>query len=197
MKKFLCVILSVIFICISFTGCSGVNAELTEENVTKTVAVATKALQDFDVEDLEKYVSSQTLSVILSYGKEHQQFIDLGKTIFENLSIEVKSIDLENKTVTVSVINKDLAETANDFASSLKESNSTFQLMTKLNSESFLDTELNKLTKLINEDEMMSEPVEVTLGIEQGKKNLILKFDNNSEDAVSGGALSAIKNIYS
>lgn len=197
MKKVLCVILSVIFICISFTGCSGVNAELTEENVTKTVAVATKALQNFDVEDLEKYVSSQTLSVILTYGKEHQQFIDLGKTIFENLSIEVKSIDLENKTVTVSVINKDLAETANDFASSLKESNSTFQLMTKLNSESFLDTELNKLTKLINEDEMMSEPVEVTLGIEQGKKNLILKFDNNSEDAVSGGALSAIKNIYS
>jgi hypothetical protein len=44
---------------------------------------------------------------------------------------------------------------------------------------------------------MLPDAVEVTLDIEQGKKNLVLSFDTDAEDAVSGGALTSIKSIYS
>ena len=42
----------------------------------------------------------------------------------------------------------------------------------------------------------MGEGVDITLNIEQGSKNLKLSFDENAENAVSGGALTAIKSIF-
>ena len=45
-------------------------------------------------------------------------------------------------------------------------------------------------------DAHLTTETTVTLNIEQGKKNLILSFDADAEDAVSGGALQAIKKIF-
>ena len=43
---------------------------------------------------------------------------------------------------------------------------------------------------------MMDSGVDIVLNIQQDSKNLVLSFDENAEDTVSGGALSAIKSIY-
>lgn len=196
MKKLLSFIMCAVIIAVSFCACSGPNADMTEENITETVTVVETALKEFNTEDLEKYVDSSTLSIIMGYAKEHQQFIDLGKAIFENLDIEIKSIDTENSTVTVSVTNKDLYQAAGDFASQLKADYSTLQLLNKLNDNDFLNRKLTSLCEDIDNCEMMPEPTEVTLSIEAGKKNLVLIFDDEAENAVSGGALTGIKSIY-
>jgi len=197
MKKFLSIILCVIFVAASFAGCSGPNAEMTEENITATVETVETALKEFDTKKLNKYVSSATLSTIITYADKYEQFADLGRAIFENLTIEITNIDIEKETVTIQVMNKDLYNTANDFASDLKENYSSFQLLTMLGNEEFLSTQLDILRNKIAQDEMISDPFEVTLKIEKKDKNLVLSFDELSEDAVSGGALSAIKSIYS
>ncbi|MGN1329034.1 MAG: hypothetical protein ACI4V4_04970 [Eubacterium sp.] len=197
MKKIFSIFLSTLLICLCFAGCSGPNAEMTEENITATVDTAMTALKEFDTENLEKYVDSSTLSTILGYANEHQQFIDLGKAIFENLTYEIKSIDLDNSTVTVSVSNKDLYDVASDFAQNLKSNYSTFQLLSKLSNDSFLDRKLGILCESINDANMLPDSAEITLTIEQDSKNLVLVFDEDAENQVSGGALSAIKEIYS
>lgn len=197
MKKTLSIIFCVILICLSFTACGGPNADLTEENITKTVEVTEKALKEFDVKNLNKYVDSATLSTIIRYSEGHQQFADLGVKIFENLKVEIKGIDTENKTVTLAVSNKDLYDVASNFASELKRNYSTFQLITKLNDDDFLDRKLNALSEKIDEAQMREDSIEIVLSIEQSKDNLVLIFDEDAEDAVSGGALSAIKSIYS
>lgn len=197
MKKLISVFLCAVILCLSFTACSGPNADMTEENITATVKAAETALKEFDIDELNKYVDSSTLSIILSYAKKHDQFAQLGKAIFENLKMDVKSIDIENKTVTVSVSNKDLYQAAGDFAAKLKADYSSFQLLTKLNDEQFLDNRLNSLCKEINNADFLPDSVEITLSIEEGSKNLTLRFNDEAENAVSGGALSAIKGIYS
>lgn len=186
-----------ILICLSFTACGGPNADLTEENITKTVKVTEKALKEFDVKSLNKYVDSATLSTIVGYSQGHQQFSDLGTKIFENLKVEITEIDIENKTVTLAVINKDLYDVAGNFARELKKNYSTFQLITKLNDDDFLDRKLNALSEKIDEAQMLESSTEIVLSIEQSKNNLVLIFDEGAEDVVSGGALSAIKSIYS
>lgn len=196
MKKVFSVFLCAVLICLSFAGCSGPNTDMTEENITETVNEAVNALKEFDTEKLEKYVDSSTLTVIMGYAEKHTQFAELGRAIFKNLEVEVKEIDIENSTVTVSVKNKNLAETAGDFAQKLKDTYSTIKLLRLLNDEDFLDKNLTKLCSEIEEDKMSVLPVEVTLTITQGKKNLVLTFDETAEDAVSGGALTAIKKIY-
>lgn len=197
MKKTLSIILCMILICLSFTACGGPNADLTEENITKTVKVTEKALKEFDVKSLNKYVDSATLSTIVGYSQGHQQFSDLGTKIFENLKVEITEIDIENKTVTLAVINKDLYDVAGNFARELKKNYSTFQLITKLNDDDFLDRKLNALSEKIDEAQMLESSTEIVLSIEQSKNNLVLIFDEGAEDVVSGGALSAIKSIYS
>lgn len=196
MKKTISLLLCAVVMLLSFTACSGPNADMTEENITETVQVVETALKEFDIESLNKYVDSGTLSVILNYAQKHEQFVELGKAIFGNLEMEVASIDLDNKTVTVSVSNKDLTKTAGDFASKLKSEYSTFQLLSKLNSDLFLDNKLTELCKQIDEAQLLPEAVEITLEIQQDSKNLVLSFNDNAEDAVSGGALSSIKSIY-
>ncbi|MCH5320670.1 MAG: hypothetical protein J1E36_02835 [Eubacterium sp.] len=196
MKRAISLLLCAVILCLSLTACSGPNADMTEENITKTVEVVETALQKFDIDNLNKYVDSTTLSIILGYAKKHEQFAELGRAIFANLEMEITSIDIENQTVTVSVSNKDLFQAANDFAQQLKSDYSTLQLLAKLNNDTFLDTKLAQLCADIDASGFLPEAVEMTLDIEQGKKNLVLGFNDNAENAVSGGALSAIKGIY-
>lgn len=42
---------------------------------------------------------------------------------------------------------------------------------------------------------MEEDGIDITLNIEQGSKNLKLAFDDAAENAVSGGALNAIKSL--
>ena len=67
--------------------------------------------------------------------------------------------------------------------------------MNKIDDENFLNSQLSELVELMG---MTSGEYEktVTLKVEKGKRNLVLVFDEEAEDAVSGGALSAIKDVY-
>ena len=197
MKKALKVITSILLtlsMVFSLSACSS-GAKLTQENVIKTVEIVETALKEFDTEKLQKYVSSTTLDYIIKFSNNHEQFAELGRAIFRDLEMEVESVDLENKTVTVTVRNKKLTNAASSFSKKLKERYSSFQLLKKLDDESFLDSSLGELVESITDAQLTTE-VTVTLNIEQGKKNLILSFDADAEDAVSGGALQAIKKIF-
>ena len=192
-KSFICIILSAAFLFV-LSACTG-SAELTEDNVSKTVESAAYALHEFNSKDLKKYVDSDTLSYIISLADKHEQFAQLGRAMFENLDITVKSIDLEGKTVEVEVVNKDLFFVASNFTYDLTNNYSTIQLLSLLNDESFLNSSLNNLTNDISQTAAFTEPKTVQLSIVQGKKNLILKVDEEAENAISGGALSAVKSI--
>lgn len=197
MKKALKVITSILLtlsMVFSLSACSS-GAKLTQENVIKTVEIVETALKEFDTEKLQKYVSSTTLDYIIKFSNNHEQFAELGRAIFRDLEMEVESVDLENKTVTVTVRNKKLTNAASSFSKKLKERYSSFQLLKKLDDESFLDSSLGELVESIADAQLTTE-VTVTLNIEQGKKNLILSFDADAEDAVSGGALQAIQKIF-
>ena len=170
---------------------------MTEKNVTATVDSAFDALKRFDTKKLEKYVDSKTLSVIITYANKHDQFADLGKALFKNLEYNIESIDLDAKTVTVSVRNKDLKDTASAFTKALVSKYSALQMLSLLNNETWLNTSLNSLTDSIAIAKMQSAPVSVTLTVTAGKKNLMLGFDDTAENAVSGGALQAVKSLTS
>lgn len=188
LKSMLCIVLcgAILF---SLAGCSSV--KMTEGNVTKTVETVETALKDFDQKKLEKYVSSTTLSMIFQFADGHEQFTKLGKSIFANMEMEIESIDLDNKTVTIKVSNRDLSKVAGDFTESLLNSLSKLQLLTKLGDDVFLDDSLDMLTSQIDEVDT-DVSATVTLKIREGKKNLVLVFDDEGENAVSGGALGAI-----
>lgn len=194
MKKTLSILLCLAFMLVSFTACSS-NA-MTKKNVTKTVDTAFAALKEFDTDTLQKYVDSTTLNTIVGYAEKHEQLKQLGQAIFENVDYEIKSIDLDKKTVTVTVKNKDLAQGASEFANELKKDYSAFQLLAKLSDDTFLDSRLAQLKEKIADAQMEENGVDITLNIEQGSKNLKLTFDDTAEDAVSGGALSSIKAIF-
>ena len=170
---------------------------MTEKNVTATVDQAFSALKDFNTKKLRKYVKSRTLSIICNYADSHDQFADLGKAMFQNLEYSIEQIDLEAKTVTVSVRNKDLTDTAASFAKTLAGKYSALQMLSLLSNEEWLNTSLNSLTGGIAQAKMQSTPVTVTLSINVGKKNLVIGFDNTAENAVSGGALLAVQSLFS
>lgn len=194
MKKGIALFLSIVLIICCFSACAKTSAEMTQENITATADTVFTALKEFNTEDLETYVSSSTLSVIMSYAKQHEQFAELGRSIFENLSYEITSIDTQNKTITLSVMNKNLASTAQNFTNDLLSKYSTISLLSNLSSDTWLDSNLAILQEDIAAAPMQSEPVEITLTIEQGEDNLVFVFDENAENGVSGGALGAIKN---
>lgn len=194
MKKTLSILLCIAFMLVSFTACS--SNSMTEKNVTKTVDTAFAALKEFDTDTLQKYVDSSTLNTIVGYAEKHEQLKQLGQAIFENVDYEIKSIDLDKKTVTVTVKNKDLAQGASEFANELKKDYSAFQLLSKLSDDTFLDSRLAQLKEKIADAQMEENGVDITLNIEQGSKNLKLTFDDTAENAVSGGALSSIKAIF-
>lgn len=184
---FLC--LTVLF---SFAGCSG-SAELTDENVRTTVETVETALREFDTKTLKKYVDSETLDYILDLADDHEQFSKLGAAIFQNLTMEVTGVDLDAKTVTAAVSNKNLYAVASSFAYELINKYSSMQLLRMLDNEAFLDISLADLTNDIDATDYFTEEVEITLNITQGKHNLVFSFNEDAENAVSGGALTAIK----
>lgn len=193
MKKGIAFFLSIVLIICCFSACAKTSAEMTQENITATADTVFTALKEFNTEDLETYVSSSTLSVIMSYAKQHEQFAELGRAMFANLTYEITAIDTANKTVTLSVSNKDLAQVAGDFASDLMGKYSTFNLLSNLSSDTWLDSNLSILTEDIDAAPMMSQPAEITVTIQQADDNLVFAFDENAENGVSGGALGAIK----
>ena len=194
MKKTLSIILCLALVILCFTACSSSNA-LTEENVTKTVDTSFEALKEFDTDKLQKYVDSSTLNTIANYAQKQELFKTLGQAIFENLDYEIKDIDLDKKTVTITVKNKDLSDGAKKFAEEITSEYSGVQLLGKLNDVSFLNTKLAELKDLISKAKMEEDGIDITLNIEQGSKNLKLAFDDVAENAVSGGALNAIKSL--
>lgn len=194
-KNSVCILLCFL-LAISVSGCSGGTA-INEKNINQTVLEVEKALKDFDEESLKKYVESDTLSKILTVSNGKEQFVKLGQAIFEELSIDVEKIDVENATVTVSVINRDLYQPAADFAEELSSNYTSIQLLGKLNDDYFLDTNLAELTERIENAPMQEAPQSITLTVKKGKKNLILCFDEDAENAVSGGALGAIMKTFS
>lgn len=194
MKKGIALFLSIVLIICCFSACAKTSAEMTQENITATADTVFTALKEFNTEDLETYVSSSTLSVIMGYAEKHEQFAELGRSIFENLSYEITSIDTQNKTITLSVMNKDLASTAQNFTNDLLSKYSTLSLLSNLSSDTWLDSNLAILQEDIAAAPMQSDSVEITLTIEQGEDNLVFVFDENAENGVSGGALGAIKN---
>lgn len=194
MKKGIALFLSIVLIICCFSACAKTSAEMTQENITATADTVFTALKEFNTEDLETYVSSSTLSVIMGYAEKHEQFAELGRSIFENLSYEITSIDTQNKTITLSVMNKDLASTAQNFTNDLLSKYSTISLLSNLSSDTWLDSNLAILQEDIAAAPMQSDSVEITLTIEQGEDNLVFVFDENAENGVSGGALGAIKN---
>ncbi|MBQ9531901.1 MAG: hypothetical protein IJR70_07490 [Eubacterium sp.] len=194
-KNSMCIFLSLLM-AFSLSACSA-GTELNEQNINWTVAKVEKALKDFDEKDLKKYVESDTLSKILAVSNGKEQFEELGEAIFDELSIKVQSINLEEATVTVSVENRDLYQIAADFAQKLSNNYTEFQLLGMLNDEDFLNNNLSQLTEQIEAAPMQQKPQTVTLSVKKGAKNLVLVFDEESENAVSGGALGAIMKTFS
>lgn len=195
MKKIISLSLAVIMIAMSFCACSKPNAKMTEGNVKKTVNTAFSALKDFDTDDLKTYVESSTLSLIIVYASQHQQFVDLGQAIFKNLDYEIKEIDLDRKTVVVSVKNKDLSVAAQSFADSLKGF-SPFELLAKLSDNKWLDEKLGELTSAIKSSPDKADYVDITLHIKEAGDHLTLSFTDEAENEVSGGAITAIKSVF-
>lgn len=193
-KSIICAALCVIML-LSFSSCSKAN-KMTEENVINTVATVETALKEFDTDTLNQYVSSTTLDYIIKFASSHDQFAQLGKAIFADLQLEVKSVDLKNQTVTLSVSNSKLDKVASIFTEGLKAKYSNVELLKKLNDDSFLTQSLDVLLESIKNVNVKTD-AEVTVKVQKGKKNLVLALDETAEDAVSGGALGAIKKIYS
>lgn len=111
--------------------------------------------------------------------------------------MDIKSIDLNKKTVTLSVNNKQLYIAASNFAGDLKGKYSATQLLELLKDDSFLDSSLSTLIDKIKNAQMKEQPEEITLTFEQKDGYLVFTFDEAAESAVSGGALKAVKDVWS
>lgn len=192
-KKIICIMLSICFL-FSLTGCTS-NAEMTEENITKTVEKSVIALQKFDKKRLEKYIDSQTLNYIISLSKGHEQFDKLGEAIFRNLEVEIEEIDTQNSTVTLTIKNKDLHKIAKDFTTDLLEQHSRLALVGLLTNNNFLDKSLTRLTGEISAQSKVKVSKSIVVKVEENKNHLTLVLDEDAEKAFSGGALTAVKDV--
>ena len=194
-KAVICTVMifSIIF---SFVGCSA-KLEITEATAKETIETAVEALKNFDIDELDKYVKSDTLSIIIGLAKDHEQFAELGKAMFEGLSIEVKSVDIENKTIEAEVVNRNLYAIASNFAYDITSNYTTMQMLSLLESEFFLDNSLQELTDKIKAEPISTQAKTITLKIVENKRNLAIEVDETAEDAISGGALYAVKGLIS
>ena len=201
MKKFTVVFLSILIFAFSFTACSSKpNNKLTEKNITNTIDTIFDALKEFDSSTVKRYVESSTLDTILTYASKKDQFRKLGVAMFENLQYEIKEIDTDNKTVMLAVKNKDLSEVASEYTKNLLKEYASIsgmlQLLKDIQNDTWLDTNLSVLTKGISNAAMKDEETDITLSFEQKNDRLVFTFTQTAEDAVSGGALTAINNIF-
>lgn len=201
MKKFTAVFLSILIIAFSFTACSSKpNNKLTEKNINNTIDTAFSALREFDSPTVKTYVESSTLDTILTYASKKEQFKKLGIAMFENLDYEITAYDIDNRTITLAVKNKDLSEVASEYTKNLLKEYASItgmlQLLKDIKDDNWLNNNLSILTKGINDAAMKDEEVEIKLSFEQKKDRLVFTFTEEAEDAVSGGALTAIKNIF-
>ena len=201
MKKFFAILLSVLIIACSFSACSAKpNNKLTEKNITVTINTIFDALKVFDSATVKRYVESSTLDKILTYASKKDQFRKLGVAIFENVEYEIKNIDIDSKTVTLSVKNKDLSEVASEYTENLLKEYASItgivQLLKDITDDEWLDNNLSILTKGISAAIMQNKEVDVDLSFEQKNDRLVFNFTLEAEDAVSGGALTAIKNLF-
>ena len=201
MKKFTVVFLSILIVAFSFTACSSKpNNKLTEKNITNTIDTIFDALKEFDSSTVKRYVESSTLDTILTYASKKDQFRKLGVAMFENLQYEIKEIDTDNKTVMLAVKNKDLSEVASEYTKNLLKEYASIsgmlQLLKDIQNDTWLDTNLSVLTKGISNAAMKDEETDITLSFEQKNDRLVFTFTQTAEDAVSGGALTAINNNY-
>lgn len=201
MKKFTVVFLSILIVAFSFTACSSKpNNKLTEKNITNTIDTIFDALKEFDSSTVKRYVESSTLDTILTYASKKDQFRKLGVAMFENLQYEIKEIDTDNKTVMLAVKNKDLSEVASDYTKNLLKEYASISgmlpLLKDIQNDTWLDTNLSVLTKGISNAAMKDEETDITLSFEQKNDRLVFTFTQTAEDAVSGGALTAINNIF-
>ncbi|MBE6817139.1 MAG: hypothetical protein E7520_05495 [Ruminococcaceae bacterium] len=198
MKKILSLLLCAVLLAgvtCGFAGCAA-KTEINEKNITAAVEKTAAALQEFDTKTLGKYVDSKTLGVIIPVAEKNEAFLKLGTAMFVHLTVEIVRIDVDAATVTVKVNNKDLYADASAFAYELNSHYSKMELLGLLNNQSFIDENLNPLIEKIEAAPMKSEAQEITLKVTQGKRNLVLGFDDAAEDAVSGGALGAIKSVF-
>ncbi len=201
MKKFTVVFLSILIVAFSFTACSSKpNNKLTEKNITNTIDTIFDALKEFDSSTVKRYVESSTLDTILTYASKKDQFRKLGVAMFENLQYKIKEIDTDNKTVMLAVKNKDLSEVASEYTKNLLKEYASIsgmlQLLKDIQNDTWLDTNLSVLTKGISNAAMKDEETDITLSFEQKNDRLVFTFTQTAEDAVSGGALTAINNIF-
>ena len=201
MKKFTVVFLSILIVAFSFTACSSKpNNKLTEKNITNTIDTIFDALKEFDSSTVKRYVESSTLDTILTYASKKDQFRKLGVAMFENIQYEIKEIDTDNKTVMLAVKNKDLSEVASEYTKNLLKEYASIsgmlQLLKDIQNDTWLDTNLSVLTKGISNAAMKDEETDITLSFEQKNDRLVFTFTQTAEDAVSGGALTAINNIF-
>ena len=120
--------------------------------------------------------------------------------MFENLDYEITAYDIDNRTITLAVKNKDLSEVASEYTKNLLNEYASItgmiQLLKDIKDDNWLNNNLSILTKGINAAAMKDEEVEIKLSFEQKKDRLVFTFTEEAEDAVSGGALTAIKNIF-
>lgn len=180
------------------SACSRAMA-LTEENITKTVALVEKALRDFDRDELQKYVSSKTLTYIFQFANGKEEFNTIGKLLFEKLEISVQAVDLENQTVTLSIRNRDMALVGERYAKFLKARShgKTTEMLKLLSDDNFLNISVKSLTAQISRATVPDNPTEVTLKVKQDGENLVLVFDEEADDVVSGGVVKAITEAFS
>lgn len=202
MKKTISLLLVFIMVALTFCACSSKPTnKISDRNVKNTVDVIFEALKEFDTKTVKTYVNSNTLDVILTYASRKEQFKKLGTAMFENLSYEIKDIDLEEQNVTISVKNKDLTKIASDYTSDLLKQyaglTGMIELAKSITDDAWLNSNLAILTNGIKKAAIRDDAVEVTLHFEQKSDRLLFEFTETSEDAVSGGALTEIKKIIS
>ncbi|MBQ9227856.1 MAG: hypothetical protein IJ168_03395 [Eubacterium sp.] len=190
-----------LFLCLAMvfalSACSG--STLTEANITKTVELVEKALRDFDKETLQKYVNSKTLDYIIKFAGSKEQFDTIGKLLFEKLELNVKSVDLDNSTVTLEVLNLDMHLVGERYAKviQVRSHGKATEMLSLLSDDDFLDLSVRSLTAQISQATVPDNPTEVTVRVQTSGKNLVLVLDEAAEDAVSGGVLTAVTNVFS
>lgn len=202
MKKIMSVFLTLTLIALTFCACSSKPTnKISDRNITKTVNTIFDALKDFDTKTVKTYVNSETLDTILTYASKKEQFRTLGAAMFENVTYEIKEINIDAQTVTLSVKNKDLTKVASEYTTDLLNRYSglsgMLELAKNITDDAWLNSNLAILINGIKNAAMKDEAVDVTIHFEQKKDRLYFSFTESAEDAVSGGALTEIKKIIS